>query len=526
MEYEQEQFNQDQMQYHLVMNAAEKSGKTIAHEYCQAKIYGPLRDPQNWNAPYEEEAQDAEYSDVDLFKHSGKNPLASLCEVIAAAIQFPINTTFLHGIGVVSSAMNMNFRYNYHGSDKPANLYIVTAQPPSTGKSGIHDMLVEPVRKAYEVAAKTNRTYRAESEHKLSLLEKELAASGGGAEVKSLVEKIEEEQEFLASKPDWTYAVDDATPEALEALAGRQDGLFNVISDEADAISVLMGDVYSKSGKTNHGIFLKGWDGGFVSSARITRDTAPSYVRGTIAVIAQDESIDSILEAGRSGRGVSERILMLREKSRLGTRVHGDRKPIPEKITEAYKIMIDNIVSEQETVVLSFTAEAMADIDAYRNILEPFMLEGQKYSNRMITGVVGKADKQILKLASVLHVCDNWKGKTPARKLVVDAATIARAIQIFDMLINTFVDAADSKGFVGEQTELSIITDWIVAFKEKQKTPKPIPIRKLRDGIKRKDVFIATPKLTAKLRDEYFPALERRGILVFDTKNIYINPKL
>lgn len=522
-----EQFNDDQIKHNIAFNAAEKNGTTVAHEFCAAGMYGELNNPVIWQNPYEDEVQEEKYSNVDIFQFAGKDPLSMYCKQLSDTIKFPINTCFLHGMGVVSSAMNMKFRFSYEGDIQPTNLYVVTAQPPSTGKSGINNALSKPVRAAYAEVSKKNKLYRAESEIKLGKLEKELAKAVQDMEIKSLVKEIEKEQEFFDSVPIYTYAVSDTTAEALESLAGRQGGLFNIVSAEADAINVLMGSVYGGAqSKANHGIFLSGWDGEHVSVARITRETKEIEVRGSIAVIAQDESIDSILEAGRSGRGVSERMLILREKSLLGTRKHELRKKLSPLEKENYAQLINNLVGEQEEIVLEFSEEALQEVCNYRNTLEPLMRQGEMYSNRLLVGVVGKADKQIYRIASVLHACKYWKGKNPKRNIIIGKDEVVTAILIYSLLVETFVDAADSKGFVGEKTELAAIGDWIQAYKEKQKTNKAITIRKLREGIKRKPEFAGVNDLTAKIRTEYLPELEKRGVLVFDSKFVFVNPKL
>ena len=520
------QFDQDQITENLARDTAKKNGTTIIKEFCNANLYHYLKNPNYWPVPYEDNAEDAKYSDVDLISFAGENPLSTYCKEISKQIQFPVNTALLHGLGIVSSAMNINFRYSYHGEEKPANLYVVTAQPPSTGKSGINSKLADPVREAYSRVAKTNRAYRAVSEKNIERMDKELASAKQEMAIKSLVIEIEKEQEFLNSKPNYVYSVDDVTPEALEALAGKQAGLFNVVSAEADAITVLLGENYGDGkGSANHNVFLKAWDYEHLSSARVSRDATSCQVYGSIVVIAQDTSIDSILNAGRSGRGIAERILMLREKSYLGERVHQRRKVVSDKAKNDYIRLIDNIVDEQEKIVLSVDDKGMDAIDEYRNNLEPMMKSGGEYSNNMIVGVVGKADKNTLKIAAVLHICDQWSGKIPKKSKLISHGTITQAIVIFNSLIETFVDAADSKGFTGQKTELTAIMDWFEKYQEKNRG-KSITVRKMRDAIKRKPEFGLISDLTKKIRDEYLPELEARGVIVYNKQDIFLNPRL
>ena len=66
-------------------------------------------------------------------------------------------------------------------------------------------------------------------------------------------------------------------------------------------------------------------------------------VTGNICVIAQDESIRTILAAGESGRGISERFLMVRESTFLGKRTFGARKRVDPLLMAQYARMIQNI---------------------------------------------------------------------------------------------------------------------------------------------------------------------------------------
>jgi len=523
-------FDVDRIRYQIVAATATREGTSIAQVLCREGLFKELSNYDNWGEPYQEQAEEDEYSSLSIIENCGVNPLTDYCKEIAEIIQFPVNTTTLHGIGIVSSAMNLKFKYDYNGTPKPANLYIVTAQPPSTGKSGVNEKLTNPVRSAYAQISKTNRIYQAESNQKIKKLENELATQTSETAIQNTSELIEREKEFLASKPNYTYSVDDSTPEALEDLAGAQGGLFNVISAEADAINVLLGSVYNdtkRGGKANQNLFLKGWDFEHLSSARISRDATSTKVFGSIVVIAQDSSIDSILEAGKSGRGIAERILMLREKPKLGTRNHKQRKTISSKKKEAYIKLIDNIVEEQEEVLLTVAPAAMDAINVYRNEIEPHMKAGGKFSNNLIVGVAGKADKQILKLASVLHVCEQWSGKIPKRKTEIKLPTVERAINIFKMLIETFIEAADAKGFTGQQTELRVIAEYLEKRNNNAKhTKKSMTVKQLVDILKKKPEFKGANRLTMRFKEVYLPILIKRNILAWHENLIYYNPKL
>jgi hypothetical protein len=500
---------------------AVRKGTTPAIEAIRHRVHGMLQSSAIWYEPASDDIEQQQYSAANLTGVATSSPLLTYCKDIAAAIQFPENTAFLHGLGVLSSAMNLRFKYSYYGAEKPPNLYVVTAQPPSTGKSGINEALVGAVRRQYAEVTKTNRVARRALLAKIAKLEKEIASEKNDNAINAKSETLDELLLQLAEIPEYIYAVDDTTPEALEDVAGKQGGLFNVISDEADAVNTLLGNVYSDK-KANYGIFLKGWDGDFHSPARITRTTVSGHVYGTICVIAQDESINAILHAGMSGRGISERILIMRERNMFGERSHSTYTPIPERSKQAYEALISNIVNTPQTK-LTFSGDAQVMIQTYRDAQEHKLADGGEYSNAMLRGVVGKADKQIRKISCVLHAAQEWS-EGGNRSTVISSDMVMTAIMMYDQLINSYIVTADQQGFAGANAELQGVIDWISG--RAKKGVLKTSIRELRDGIKSKSIYKNLSNLTESIRCDYLPELERRHYLAVDRNAVWINPRL
>lgn len=480
-----------------------------------------LINPQIWPEPKNEDLTDDTYPDVDLM--SGRSDILSDYVIsLAASIQFPANTAYLHALAVVSTAMNRSFKYEYYGNESPVNLYAVTSQPPSSGKSGVHKALTLPHRLAYSEINKANAKIRIEAEQKMEKMQQQLEKSTMEEERATLQDDISKLRVTIESAPHYRYAVDDATPEALESIAFAQGGLFNISSDEADAVNVLLGNVYSDKGSANHGMILKGWDGDWHSPARITRKTKEGIVYGSIAVIAQDEAINSILHAGMSGRGISERILILRERPVLGSRNHLEYKRVCTESRKQYDRAIYNLLTSDK-ITLSLTNDAMSYLSAYRHNIEPKLADGGEYGNTMLRGVVGKADKQIIKIACVLHGMDNWcEGGARSTKVTDD--TVIRASHIFNELCKTYISAADSQGYMGNVAELTAIKE---SLERRLKSGSgKISVSQLRDNIKNLKAFKGASKLTNKLKDELLPKLVEDGYCVMHNNTIHISPKL
>ena len=484
----------------------------------------PITSKSQWWIPQNlDEVEDVYVDNIDLMAGID-NVLSRFVTGLAGSVQFPKSTAFLHGLGVVASAMTENFYYTFNGrKDNTVALYTVGAQPPSTGKSAIDSYLTTPIHEAYAKKTEINQNERARIELKMGRLKAKIKKAGEQEAEQMSIDLIELENK-LKEYPVYNWCVNDPTPEGCERILAGQNGFYNVVSDESSAVTVVLGMVYGE-GARNNGVFLKAWDNGFLSVARSGRDGYTGHIRASVAVLAQDLSIEAILQAGQSGEGISERFLILREPNLLGQRVHTSYKPIDKACMDEYGDMINSVVKERRDVHLHLSREAETLVRSIKQDQEPMMADGGKYSTPMLRGVVGKNEKQIIKIACVLHVIKEWaNGANRNNEVGVDC--VFSASMIFNQLLRTYVAAADSKGFTGKKTEIGRLIESIqkMAGKGKLKTN----LRAVRDSVKNSRQFKPIDNLTKKLRDEYLPELEKTAHIVFDEKtdDVFINPNL
>ncbi|MGL4754079.1 MAG: DUF3987 domain-containing protein, partial [Aeromonadaceae bacterium] len=347
-------------------------------------------------------------------------------------------------------------------------------------------------------------------------------ATGSDNELRARLTKIEEIKAKIAETPVYQYAYQDVTAEALEASALKQRGIFNVISDEATAVSALLGTMYG-DGKANNGMLLKGWDGELVETGRISREGGVGTVRGVFAILAQDEAIRGMIENGLRGNGALERFLMVREKPTLGTRNHSIYTPVPYELKQLYEETVTNLVRQQNPVCFELSKEAQEFIAYLKNDYEPHLADGGKYSHALLRGAIGKLDKNVIKIACILHGFENWKpgGK---RSKVVQLEQVMQAHHVYKQLIQAYETTAQSQGYMGAQTEMSKVIDAIQRQIERKKTS--IPLRNLRDLLKSHPVFAGMPKLTEHLKTKVLPDLEAANYVVFHSGTVYFNPSL
>lgn len=490
-----------------------------------ARQYGlPLGISHYWWVPQsEDDTEDVYVDNIDLVI-GYSDPLTDFVVSLAKSVQFPVSTAFVHSLGVMSAAMVENFYYRFESSrQNTVALYTVGAQPPSTGKSGINRELSGPAKRFYSEKKKQSMLEREKIGVKIGRLKGQLKKAKSDAEIDGLCEEIADKEEELKRWPMYHWAVNDPTPEGCEAKAAENNGFFNVISAESSAIKVILGRVYG-DGASNNNIFLSAWDNEYVSVARGSREGYEGEVRGAMAVLAQDSALKAILEAGLDGEGVSERFLIIRERSLLGKRDHEHTIPLDHKLAVEYDKLMRNVCGAGMTT-LTLSVGATNLVKSIRQEQEKLMGDGGRYSSPLLRGVVGKNGNQIIKIACVLHAAKEW-AEGGNRRTEIQGDTVLRANQIFTQLLKTYVAAADSKGFTGMRTELEALIQWLTKRAGKDKLT--CSLRDVRDGIKNSRAFAGIEKLTAKLKEEYLPELEKTAHVVFDRaeEKVFINPRL
>ena len=475
---------------------------------------------------YSEQEGEKGYSDINIVDDS---LIGKLAQSMSEAIQFPVNTAYLHGLGVIASACTWQFKMEEYGRPKPVNLYVVTAQPPSSGKSAVNEYFSMPIHQYGEEINKSRELKRIELELELGELSGQLKGAekaNNGSRAENLRQSIAEVQQAMKELSAVKWLLTDGTAEALEQVAFSQGGMVNLVSDESDAINVILGTVYASDsgGKSNHGLMLKMWDGGYHSSTRITREGGAGYVRGSIAVIAQDDGIDSVIRAGASGRGISERILLLRERTLLGTRKHvGKRKRVDRALLDQYDSLIRNIMHEQD-VVLSFSDDADQIIDEYRDRHESELCDMGRFGATSLRGAFGKCDKQIRKLAAVMHIAEHWQdGGSRQREISVEM--IGKAIHVYSQLFEAYIGAMESQGAAGDEALIDATKEKLRQMVEKKKRYE-FTLKEFRDSYSKVQPFKQHAALTSVLRERVLPALVDQGAIATHEDEIFVSPYL
>lgn len=461
-------------------------------------------------------------NDIDVVGKLSRN--------LAESVQFPESSAYMHFVGCVSSAMLGRFTVDYHGTEQPTALYVVTSQPPSTGKSAILSVAIAPMVCEIERINEQRKKDRRKLVSRLAAVKNELKTEKPQTEMEALYRDKEEIEEKIMKMGDIVFPVSDTTPEGLARINNKQ-GSFAIISDEATSINSLLGLTYSNSDrKSNSELVLKAWDNGHVSIARANADNNMSFrALGCMAVIAQDETIAGIMEAGSRGIGVSERFLLVREKSFLGERVfideNGDSSfsPVDGALKAEYFRLIHNIMTE-ENVVLKVSKSAMRCLNIARQEMEPHLADGGKYSHTMLRGALGKMDKQVIRIASVLHTIRNWGGNNsaPRKSREIELDTMQEALLMFSELSKTYISAANASGHAGDDAEMNKLIDVISRLGKSGKGVTTV--RAIYESARKVKPFIGQSGVMKRIENALLPMLEDRNYVCVINGTVYVNP--
>lgn len=521
------------------------------------------RNPANWPAIAEKTEVDIFHKELPSMIEGRDDLVAKMARIKAEQVQFPVDTAYVHGLAMVASAMCFNFNVKMfperersdmmHMDDDidggafaemqrendeqrgvapgrknddeafACNAYIVTSQPAGAGKSSIHNMFSNPITRAFSDLNR-QRAKRANSiRSKIEIKKKEKADTTEQSMLDHIDGEIMDLKMELEDLGPITYTTDDATPEALDGMSAEQGGFWTITSSEATAVETLLLGTYS-NGNVNYNLMLKSWDSEYASTLRGSRKGNNNRVRGSIAVIAQDVSIQAVLKQAEKGKGISDRFLIFDEPDMFGERDH--ERPylhMPEELTDEYRRLIHSIV-RGEGALLTTTEENRLEIGRYMNKVEPHLRSEGLLGNPVVRGFYLKGPKHIMKLASILHVMKEW-GDRGKRRTVISIDTVREAIVLFKKFGFVYREIADRSGVTGEKTEVEAVRSFFISHIGKNQG-NFVKNEQLRSGLKNYAAFKSRKKVAAYIREKVLPELQEENEVFIVKTGVYINPKI
>lgn len=374
---------------------------------------------------------------------------------VAEDLQVPIDLPASLALGALSTLAAGRVKVNVHGRwTEHANLYLVIAMPPSTGKSPAYKAMCGPVA---ALEAEYQRMMRPEIDANLALVEhfqdevkriKQMADFNRDA-LADANRKLYEAEELPTALPKFT--VGDATPEALAKLISDNGGRMAVHSTEGGVFDLMTGRY---SDRANLDVYLQAWSGDRLDTARIGREAnQAAEALLTMVLTVQPSVIAALAERPElAGRGLTARFMYAIPPDVLGRRDLSLRAGADDVLAKRYEgemmALGRRLLSWQVPVVLRLDQEAAEHYTDWRQGLEARRLPDGDL--RPLAEWTGKLESSVLRLAALLHIAwgrptDEQIGRpTMAAALAVGEYWMAHATHVHD-LWGTSPDIADAR---------------------------------------------------------------------------------
>lgn len=417
-----------------------------------------------WRKPSTNIGLDNRYSKSrihELDSYAGEPTIIGrMASDFAEVVQFPVNTAYLHGLGVFSSACVVNFQVEYNRRFIPVGLYTVCAQPSGSGKSSINDFFCDPIKMVLADRNRSISMLHKNADAELEKLGKQAEKAGSDIGVlKRIAAEVKDLEREKFENPLVQAPLKNTTPQAAEVVAAKQQGVLNVISDEAEALDTYLGISYTDSKKSpDHGVFMAAFGGSQIATARIGREMVNTNVRGAFSVVAQVSSVDTIIRAGASGRGVSERCLILKEPDMIGYRTYErESRDISQSLANEYLRLCERVLEGKFPINLTMSNRCKDMLIDLKNDIEPKCRHGALYGDQQMRGFASKIEQHVTKMAAIYHIAEQWavNGK---RELEVQEHNLHRAILVcMDLLESYRVLISSASEFDGEKALLEVV---------------------------------------------------------------------
>lgn len=410
--------------------------------------------------------------------------------------QFPLETTTLIALGVASQVCSTAYCVS-KGISKgrmPIGLYVLGEQPPGSAKTSTLECLQEGFMGAISELNKK----REEVRKQIAKSEKDKKGDLDEFELKEL-----EANQMLR------LPMTDPTPEAVDESMTKTGGLFALCSTEQGLIKTMIGGAYS-DGQSNKDIILKGFNGEWHASDRVSRSGFFGKPHGSMIAISQEGVIDMVLKKS-DGTGLSERFLMILEGNMFGVRN-------PEMYGFGTYESINHFNNVAQSIVGKIGKTGIDDLrmiqisqDAYRLVIdqmidiEPSLADGEKYSTSLFRGIWSKMAFQMYKIAATIHIMEGKDETT-----MIDTNTMTIAIAVVKSILMGMVSLCEEKGISGKNVETSKLEDYM---SNNAKGIAGKTMRQIKDALVKQDVFKQHGKNARNKIDDAMNRLLSTGII-------------
>ncbi len=386
--------------------------------------------------------------------------IADHAEEVAVDLQVPVDLPALLAIGALSTLCAGHLKLNVRGRwTEHANLYIVIAMPPSTGKSPAYKAMCSAVTELETEHARQTRATVAANQDIVDSIEGELkrAKALDSPDPRQLVDlraKLFTAQEQPTATPKLT--VGDATPEALAKLIADNGGRIAIHSTEGGVFGLMTGRY---SDRTNLDVYLQGWSGDRLDTVRVGREAneAPEAIL-TMVLTVQPSVIRALADTPElAGRGLTARFMYAVPPDVLGHRDLAFRPATNSGSDDRYHDQMMTIgrrmLSWERPATLHLSDPAAQHYSDWRQALERRRLPDGDL--RPMAEWTGKLESSVLRLAVLLHVAHGHPHDAP-----VEMATITQAISVGEYWLTHAAHVHDLWGSSPDIAMARKILDW------------------------------------------------------------------
>lgn len=402
---------------------------------------------------------------------------------VAMEIQVPIDLPATLAIGALSTIATGKIKVAVWGRwTEHANLFLVVAMPPSTGKSPAYKAMCSPVIELEQEYGRMVRAELAANQDVIDLLEGELkkAKQNDNADLAvlaSIRQRLFDAQEKPTVPPKFT--VGDATPEVLAKLIADNGGRMAVHSTEGGVFGLMAGR-YSE--RANLDIYLQAWSGDRLDTMRIGRggnEAAEALL--TMVLTVQPDVIRALADNPElAGRGLTARFMYSMPPDTLGERDLGFHARPDTGVGDTYREKMlalgRRFLSWQRPAVLRLDEAAATHYSDWRQAME--RRRRPDGDLRPMAEWTGKLESSVLRLAGLLHMAHDHH---PEASVSVD--TVAKAITVGEYWLAHAAHVHDLWGTSPVVGDARKILTWMQARPDPQApfTPRDLYADRRRD---------------------------------------------
>lgn len=430
------------------------------------KLKVPEEREEFLEAPIPFDGQDRPKLDTSLLPSA----LQIFVDGVADAVQVPTELVFMNAICSMAIAVQGKAEVFIHDDYRePLNIYALAALPPGERKSAVVSLCKQPLleweQQAYLQVKDVRQSALADRKSLEKMIEgKRNKLSQGKGETKELLAEIRQLEADLPDVPELPRLfVDDATPEAITALLGKQGERIGIQEAEGGIFDILAGRY--NSGAANIDLFLKAWSGEPVTVDR--RHGEPLRLKSpmlTVCISPQPDVIAQLADKpGFRGRGLLARFFYLLPSSRVGFR-DTNTQPIPPQVKAVYAnkvtaaLTISPILYADGTTAphrLTLSIEADAIRKAFAEQIECNLRNGGE-----LEGIIDWANKlpgNTTRLAGLLHFFNSHSPTTEP----IAGGTMKSAVYLTSLMVDHAKAAFALMGENEKTAKARRILEWI-----------------------------------------------------------------